>query len=162
MRRFAWLSVVVATFVAIAAERPIRNLPPAEIVRVAPIPEMTLRAGESTEVAVRLSIVEGYHVQANPAADEFLIPLELQLEGTEGLDVHSPAYPAPRTFRLEGSDRDLLTYEGAVEVTVRLVATGNGGPGGRLVSGRVRYQACNARRCLPPASVPVDFMVVEE
>lgn len=160
MRPTLSLCAALVACTGYAGEVPVRDEPLRDIVDVLPNPYVYLRAGGSATVGVGLSIAEGYHVQANPAADEFLIPLELHLDETEGLELHAPAYPAPGKFRLEGSDRDLLTYEGLVEVTVRLVATGSGGPGKRLVSGRVRYQACNARRCLPPASVPVDFLVI--
>lgn len=126
---------------------------------VGPITQVTLRPGESSTVVIPLVVRRGYHIQSNPASNEFLIPLELRLEQVDGIRYGSPDYPRGRPYRLEGTDERLMTYHGAVSVTVPLQASSNASRGERLVRGQMSYQACDSRRCLFPTSVPFEFRV---
>ena len=119
-----------------------------------------LAAGETVAVELPFTVADGFKVQANPAASEFLIPLELTLASSEVIAVVSVAYPPAHRFRLEGTTEDLLTYHGASAVTVTVQADPNAGPGEYVVAGTLGYQACNARRCLFPTSLAVQIKVV--
>ena len=138
------------------------STPGTGIVTLGEIPAVTVRPGDSTAVVIPITIAEGYHVQANPASDEFLIPLELELllEPPDSLVSWTPVYPAPGTFRLEGTTEDLLTYHGSVEVKVWVYVAAHARKGERLFSGAVSYQGCDTQRCFFPTSVPVAFQVV--
>jgi hypothetical protein len=130
------------------------------IVSVGPIPTVTLRAGESTKVIVPVMVGDGYHIQSNPASNEFLIPVELRFEHADGIQIGNPNYPAGSPYRLEGTDDDLMTYDGTVSITVRVKASATASDGERLVKGSLSYQACDSRRCFFPTSVPIAFKVV--
>ena len=92
-------------------------------------------------------------MQANPAANEFLIPLELELESDEELDIGEVRYPPGETYRLNGTEENLLTYEGTFAVTVSIRAPDSAASGTQNVRGRLRYQACDDRSCRRPATV---------
>jgi len=132
------------------------------VVVVGEIPTTTARPGDTTVVVIPVKIAMGFHVQANPASGEFLIPLELmlELEAPDTLLSWRPVYPAPGTFRLEGTTDDLLTYHGSIGVEVVIQASAEARVGERLFKGTLRYQACDNKRCLFPATVPVSFMLV--
>lgn len=132
------------------------------IVSVGEIPTITVRPGTSSSVVMPIVIADGYHVQANPASDEFLIPLELelQLEQTDTLVSLKVSYPKPGTFRLEGTTEDLLTYHGSIGIEVSIRALAQAREGKRLFKGTLSYQACDSKRCLFPDSVPVSFVAV--
>lgn len=130
--------------------------PPIVDVKVAPV---TLAAGGVTEARITLVVADGYHIQANPASGEFLIPLRLDLRGRGGVRVGKPGYPRGRPYRLPGADVDWMTYEGTLEVAVPLEAQESAPEGERVLRGVVRYQACDDGRCLFPESVPVAFPV---
>ena len=130
------------------------------IVSVGPIPTVNLRAGESTKVTVAVTVGFGYHIQSNPASNEFLIPAELTFEEADGVRIGNPSYPAGQPYRLEGTEDDLMTYDGTVSITIYVKASARASDGERLVSGSLGYQACDSRRCFFPASVPVAFKVV--
>jgi hypothetical protein len=104
-------------------------------------------------------IGDGYHIQSNPAGNEFLIPLELQLEHVDGIQYGSPVYPAGHPYRLDGTDEDLMTYDGTISVKVNVKALASASRGERLVKGSLSYQACDWRQCFFPASIPVEFKV---
>ncbi len=129
-------------------------------VTVAPVPTVVLARGGAAEAVVSVTVAEGLHVQANPAADEFLIPLVVRFGDVPGIRWGTPAYPPPVPFRIEGWDLELKTYERTVHVTVPVAAADAAEPGAVTVAGTVRFQACDSRRCFAPATVPVEVEVV--
>ncbi len=92
-----------------------------------------------------LEVAPGWHIQANPASEEFLVPTEVVAEG--GAEVRGLSYPEgeamPAGF---AGGRPLAVYAGRVEVTGEVRGEG------RLV---VRFQPCDDTRCLPPIEHPV-------
>jgi len=131
------------------------------IVSLGEISTVTVRPGESATMVVPVVVAAGYHVQANPAADEFLVPLELRLDGEPGAAVvfATPSYPPPGRHRLVGAEGDLLTYESDVRIEVPLTVSPTAPPGPRRTRGELRYQACDARRCYFPDSLAVELVV---
>jgi uncharacterized protein YyaL (SSP411 family) len=92
-----------------------------------------------------LEVAPGWHIQANPASEEYLVPTEVVAEG--GAEVRGLRYPEgepiPAGF---AGGRPLAVYSGRVEIV------GETRGGGRLV---VRFQPCDDTRCLPPIEHPV-------
>ncbi len=138
------------------------STPKGGVVTLGAIPVVTLRPGESTTVVIPVVIAEGFHVQANPASSEFLIPLELELalEEADSVVWWRVVYPRPGAFRLEGTTDDLLTYHDSIGVEVAIRATAEAQTGERFFAGKLRYQACDTKRCLFPTTVAVSFKVV--
>ncbi len=90
----------------------------------------------------RLSIAvePGWHLQANPASEDFLIPTSLRAAGAELRNVH---YPEASRIESRFSDRPLAVYDGTVEITGEV---SHAALDGRLV---LAFQACDDARCLP-------------
>lgn len=120
---------------------------------------VTLAAGAATHARVTLIVADGYHVQANPASDEFLVPLRLDLRGERGVRVGKPRYPRGRPYRLPGADMDWMIYNGTLEIAVPLEAQEKAPEGEHVLRGALHYQACDEGRCFFPASVPVTLPV---
>lgn len=120
---------------------------------------VTLAAGGRGKARVTVVVADGYRVQANPAGGDFFIPVELHLKAKGGVSPGRPVYPPGRPYRLPGAPGGLMTYTGAFEVTVPIEAATSARPGNRLLQGALSYQACDARSCLFPASVPVTLAV---
>jgi hypothetical protein len=87
-----------------------------------------------------LEIAPGWHIQANPASEEYLVPTEVIGEG--GAEVRGLSYPEGELMA-EGfaGGRPLAVYAGRVEIT------GEVRGGSRLM---LRFQPCDDARCLPP------------
>jgi uncharacterized protein len=113
-----------------------------------------LSPGEPSALSVSLRIEEGWHVNANPASADSLVPatLDLAIEGGE-LDF-SATYPPGTEISVGASQERIAAYEdgavlGATVTPVRL-PRGNEG----RISVSVRVQACdNSGRCLAPATI---------
>ena len=121
--------------------------------------EARLPAGGGGEAVVRLDIADGWHVNANPPSDKFYIGVEVQAQAVEGVEPGRPIYPPAQTKRFGFSPDPLAVYEGSVSVRLPLRAGAGAAKGSRPVRGRVRYQPCNDRECLPPRTVEVELPV---
>ena len=129
-------------------------------VTVAEFEPVTIPSGEKARVTVAVRVADGHRVQANPASNEFLVPLELEFEEVEGLEFGEPIYPDGEPYLLEGDDEFLSTYVDEFLITVEVAAAAGVAPGEYRVSGQLRFQACNSRMCLFPSSVPVELPLV--
>lgn len=128
-----------------------------DLVTVEPPDDFSVSPGHSEDAEIRITVADGFHVQANPAANEFLIPLTLELESENDLEIGEIRYPEGETYRLKGSEEDLLTYDGTFSVYVSIQAPISADEGISTARGRLRYQACDHRVCLPPATISFDL-----
>lgn len=129
----------------------------AGVVSHEPTPRVELVRGASGEAVVEFRIAEGNHVQANPAAREFLIPTSLELEDGCGVTAGTPVYPPAIAFRLEGTENDLAVWDGTFRILVPLRAHRFARRRDCALHGTLTYQACDLRTCFPPASVGVEL-----
>lgn len=93
-----------------------------------------------------LDIAPGWHIQANPAAADFLLPTTLAAEGADLRDV---LYPPAQHLDLPFADHPLALYAGTLELTGYLRTTT---PEARLL---LNYQPCDHNTCLPPLTRPL-------
>jgi len=108
-------------------------------------------------VRLRVKLQPGYHVNSHKPSDEFLIPLALSWEGP--LEAVATRFPEPKQERYGFADHPLSVFTGDFEIGVRFRAPG--GKEGReaAMRGKLRYQACTDKLCLPPKTVDVRFTV---
>jgi uncharacterized protein YyaL (SSP411 family) len=87
-----------------------------------------------------LDIAPGWHLQANPASEAYLVPTQVLVEGGE---VRSVRYPEGEPFSSRYSQQPIAVYTAQAEIAGEVSATG------RL---SVTYQLCDEARCLPPVT----------
>lgn len=115
--------------------------------------------GKTVDAVVRFTVDEGLHIQANPASKRNLIPTTVTLVEDGGILPGEPVYPNGKPFRLEGSDEDIATYDGKVEIRVPITAASSAKPGKVNLDGKIRYQACNAKSCFFPMVLKLSLPV---
>jgi hypothetical protein len=131
----------------------------AEPVTVGEVVPVRVSVGSATSVRVPVEVASGFRVQANPASNEFLVPVDLEIEAVDGIEFGDPVYPKGQPYRLQGTDEDLSTYQGDIEIVVAVTATEAAPVGRRDIHGELRFQACNSQVCLFPASVAVTLSI---
>jgi uncharacterized protein YyaL (SSP411 family) len=108
----------------------------------------TAEAGAWRAFRLRLDIAAGWHLQANPASEPYLVATALHGDG--GTELREVAYPAGDTVRAAFAREPLAVYQGRIEISGACRAQG----GGDAAAGEPRlvltYQPCDAARCLPP------------
>jgi DsbC/DsbD-like thiol-disulfide interchange protein len=130
----------------------------AALVNVSAAP-VQAKAGSDTELHVNVQVSEGWHVQANPPSEDYLIPTRLDLAAADGIAIDKVSYPAAKKFRLQGSNKEFNVYDGNFDVVVKLKLPASLTPGEHKLKGELGYQACDARSCRPPTSAPVEVTV---
>ena len=102
----------------------------------------------SASIRAVVEIAEGYHINAHVPAEKFLIPTILSLDA-EGISFGEPTYPEPESQEFPFSPgKPMLVYDGTIEILARAEPAPSG-----AVHAKLRYQACNHERCLPPTTV---------
>lgn len=149
----AWLGVLAAAILWAGGEA--ADFEPATVIPR----EVVVTVGKTQTVGIDVEVKPGYHVQANPASFDNLIPLTLTLRPTSGVTAGSPIYPAKKTIRLEGGDMDLSVYDGKFCVMVPISANAVSPDDGWRIEGTLRYQACDHEKCLAPRSATVQLVV---
>jgi uncharacterized protein len=124
------------------------------------VPEaVRLADGDAFEARISVAVAEGYHLQANPASEQFLVPTRLDLKNSGGVTVSRITYPPGKPYRLSGADKGLKTYDGNFEIGVLLKASNGARLGKHILQGSLHYQACDSSACLFPTSVPLTLTV---
>jgi hypothetical protein len=124
-----------------------------------PPPAIRAKIGTTVEAKVPLSLQEGYHVNSNKPADEYLIPL--QLTWSKGvLEPAGVVYPKPRMEKYQFSpDKPLSVFSGSFELVAKFTVPAGATPGPAAMTGKLRYQACNNTMCLTPKNMDVAIQV---
>ena len=120
---------------------------------------VSIARGTSAELLVRIVIEDGYHIQANPVNNEFLIPASLNMASGENFVLEEPIYPVGHPITLEGSLEVLLTYEKDVVIRLPVTVKNSAMLGPENVKGELSFQPCNSRKCLFPRSIPISIPV---
>lgn len=132
------------------------NDPPAihsvDVVKASP-QEVSIAAGEAGDAVVRLQIVNGYHVNANPPSFSYLKATELELTPADGIAVEFITYPDPLTKKFSFSEKPLAVYEGENILKARLKADKTTKPGTHNLSAKLRVQACDDKVCYAPGAI---------
>jgi uncharacterized protein YyaL (SSP411 family) len=119
-------------------------------------------AGGTFEVDLILSIKENYHIYANPAGSDDVIPTVITLAQGSGASLVEVRYPTGESKVLAANGPGKVTvYEKKATATARIRLSPEARPGRSTITLKIRYQACDDRACLAPASLdlPVIFEV---
>ena len=120
---------------------------------------LTLAKGESGYAVVRVSVQNGYHINANPPSFPYLKATELELTPANGLSVDFVTYPDPLTRKFSFSEEPLKVYEGDTPVKAMLKAAPSAPTGTHNLSAKLRVQACDDRVCYPPGVIDLNVPV---
>jgi thiol:disulfide interchange protein DsbD len=122
-------------------------------------PERTsAKAGSTAEIKLTAQLRTGYHANSNTPSDEYLIPMRLTWSNSP-LEVAEVVYPKAQMEKYSFSDKPLSVYTGDFEVLTKFKVPASAAAGQAVLTGKLRYQACTDRMCLPPKTVEVTLPV---
>jgi hypothetical protein len=160
-RRRAIPAAVLAALLLLAACAAAQMPKPEEVValRVEP-PAVKARPGGPVEVTLLATIKKGFHVNSSQPTLDYLIPSRVEVVDTPGFTLEKASFPEGelKAFGF-APDEPLSVYEGVVRVPLKLRARKDVAAGPHTVRLAFRYQACNDRLCLRPASRQATFEV---
>jgi len=112
----------------------------------------TSMKSDHEEILITLVIAGEYHLNANPATYNYLIPTSVSFQE---LIPQRISYPPAVLFKSAFAHDRLKVYEGTVKLVTQ-VAKGTLKKG-QTIHATVAAQACNKEICLPPAKLLVDI-----
>ena len=131
------------------------------VLSIAPPEKITAKIGATTQVKVAVELRTGYHCNSNKPSDEYLIPLKLTWAAGP-LESPEVTYPAPQMEKYSFSPTPLSVYTGNFDLMTKFKVSTSAMPGQVIITGKLKYQACNDRMCLQPktidVSVPIDLI----
>ena len=128
------------------------------VLSVAPPAKLVAKAGTVVTAKLTAQLREGYHCNSNKPTDDYLVPLKLTWTAAP-FDVAEVVYPQPRMEKYSFSKEPLSVYTGDFEIVTRFKVPVSTPVGSLVLSGKLRYQACNDRMCLTPKTVDVSLPV---
>jgi thiol:disulfide interchange protein DsbD len=128
------------------------------VLQIAPPDRLVAKAGSTVQAKITVQLRPGYHCNSNTPSDDYLIPLKLSWTGPT-LEVGDVAYPKAQMEKYTFSDKPLSVYSGDFDIVTHFKVPASAAPGMAALAGKLRYQACNDRMCLPPKTVDVTLPV---
>lgn len=127
------------------------------VLSVDPADPVSGKRGENVVIKTSLRLREGYHLNSHQPEEAYLIPLRLTWD-VESVETVRVDFPAPKHERYAFSEKPLSVFTGdfVITSTVKPKVAGF-----RVLTGKLRYQACSHNACLPPKTIeiklPADF-----
>jgi hypothetical protein len=152
LKHFFASATALLAFAAVAAAQPGCVLT-AEPVR------LSVKRGENPEYRLKLKLPPGCHTNSHQPNDPDLIPL--RLTWTPGaLEPGATTFPKPELEKYSFSSKPLSVFSGEFEIVTKFTRKPTAMPGPAMLSGKLRYQACNDRMCFPPRTIDVKVAVL--
>lgn len=118
-----------------------------------------VKKGASVEVAVVIEIDNGYHINSNRPAEEFLIPTALKLDRLAGFTTTRVTYPKAKVQKFEFSEKPMSVYEGQTVLKFNARALPSVAPGAHTLKAKLTVQACDDKQCLRPQTLNLDIPI---
>jgi len=131
------------------------------VLSIEPPQKLTVKRNEQPVQTLKVSIRPGYHANSSKPSEAYLIPFRLTWEPGP-LEAAEVVYPPAKTEKFSFSETPLSIYDGSFDVVTKFRKTATAQPGPAVMTGKLRYQACNDKMCLPPKTVEVKLPLVIE
>jgi hypothetical protein len=131
------------------------------VLSVEPPQRLVVKRNEPAVQKLKINIQPGYHANSNKPSESYLIPFKLTWEPGP-LEATEIVYPPAKMEKFSFSESPLSIYDGAFEVASKFKKTATAQPGPAVMTGKLRYQACNDKMCLPPKTVEVKLSLLIE
>jgi len=149
---------LMAAFLLLSSACIMKGQTGVQVLTVAAPPRISGARNSILVAPVTVQLRKGYHVNSNTPEDEYLIPLALSWDAAP-LELQQIIYPKASRAKFSFSEKMLSVYAGTFDIISRFRVPAGAPAGPLVISGRLRYQACNDTMCLPPRNVEVRLPV---
>ena len=149
MHKYLTLLVATASLLGTAFSQSRPN-----VLTFSPPTSIAAKPGETTNATLSITVASGYHANSNKPVDAYLIPLQLTWNPGP-LTATSVVFPKPQIQKLGFSAKPVSVFTGNFDIVTRFKVASEAAPGTSTVTGKLHYQACDDRSCLPPATIEV-------
>jgi thiol:disulfide interchange protein DsbD len=116
-------------------------------------------SGGAYPILIRIRILEGWFIHSTVEGEAGLISTRLVIPDNEAFAVQDLRFPEPQKRRFEYTPTPVEVYSGEILVPATLLVNPKADPGKWTTKGRLTYQACSDKVCLPPETVELPLSV---
>lgn len=131
------------------------------VLSVAEPQKLNVKRSGDTVQALKLALKPGYHCNSDKPTEDWMIPLKLTWQSA-ALETVAVTYPKAKMEKFEFAEKPIAVYDGEFEVVTKFKRVANAMPGPAVLSGKLRYQACNDKMCLPPKTLEIKVPLLIE
>jgi hypothetical protein len=124
------------------------------VLTVTPPQKLTGKRNQVITADFKVELRSGYHVNSDKPSDPYLIPLKFTW-GQGAAQATETIFPKPVLLKFSFSEQPLSVFEGDFKITTKFKIPADAPAGGGKLNGKLRYQACNDKMCLPPRTLDV-------
>ncbi|MBN1542449.1 hypothetical protein JW992_09910, partial [candidate division KSB1 bacterium] len=120
--------------------------------------------GTRLEIALRVQVKKGYHINSNTPGADFLVPTALHFREQPHVEFFPVSYPQHRLMKFPFSDEKIAVYEGTFYLRSAVHLSDEFTHDSLYVSGELDYQGCDDYTCFAPTTLSFSksVPVVEE
>ena len=111
--------------------------------------------GSKFRIAVVIHLADTWHINAQPASMEGLIPTTLTLETPASIVIDQIHYPTGKNVTVSWADAPVALYTGKVIIFVDAHVRDDAQIEPVRLAAALRYQACDDKVCLAPETIPL-------
>jgi hypothetical protein len=139
-----------SSFLAAALLAPALVFGQGDILKVSAAPAAG-KKGEVMEVRLKAQLSPGFHANTDKPTDDYMIPMKLTWDAA-GAETVEIVFPQGKMEKYAFADKPIAVYSGEFTIVSKLKPKQSGFT---LLTGKLRYQACNDNACFPPKTVDV-------
>jgi thiol:disulfide interchange protein DsbD len=114
-------------------------------------------AGDSYPILFRIRVSKPWYIHGTKESVDGLIPTVLSFSETPGVMLREFQFPEPEKKRFGYTNEQVEVFSGEFLVQGQLIVNEKATIGKQVIAGRLSYQACSSRACLPPENIPTVF-----
>ena len=120
----------------------------------------TRTKGNQIDVEVQVKIAAGWHINANPAGQDNLIPTTITVDKDALIEINNVKYPKGKSMKFEFSPESVNVYDGTFTILLKLKQK----PDTLIKKGvpiilKLNYQACNDTECSLPQELNIPLKI---
>ncbi len=137
------------------------QLPDHQFVEINQSSEWEIYPGQRKNLEVNITILEGYHIQADQVEDQNLIPTSVTtVEVPNNFVVYSPVFPQPEPFKLRDAQDSIMVFKQILRIYIPVEVKNEAKIGQHKIAMNLHYQACDNVKCYFPRDLPFMINVV--
>ena len=129
------------------------------VLTVAEPVKLIVKRNENPSYSLKVSIKPGYHANSNTPSEAYLIPFKVTWDAGP-LEPAEVVYPKAKMEKYDFAEAPLSVFGGDFEIVTNFKRPANAPLGPGYQTGKLRYQACNDKMCLPPKTVEIKLPVL--
>ncbi|GJM33840.1 MAG: hypothetical protein DHS20C18_28410 [Saprospiraceae bacterium] len=127
--------------------KPVDVIPAEQFIRLQNYPTITMKAGSSQTAIASFKIGDGYHIMADRGEDSSLLFTQLEISGTDQIQLGDPQFPEPKEYDLLGEEYRMMVFDELMSVQIPVVVSQDTPEGSYTLQGKLFYQACSQAKC---------------